>query len=89
MPNLKNAKKALRQSVKRGAQNKMVKDNLAFMRRSFRKLLESQKLEDAQKLMRDLGQALDKAAGKNLMKANTASRIKSRAAKKLNALAKK
>ena len=89
MPNLKNAKKALRQSVKRGAQNKMVKDNLAFMRRSFRKLLESQKLEDAQKLMRDLGQALDKAAGKNLMKANTASRIKSRAAQKLNALAKK
>lgn len=88
MPNLKNAQKALRQSVKRTARNTNVRENIAYMRRSFRKLLEAKKLDDAQKLMRDLGQALDKAATKKVLKANTAARIKSRAMKKMHALTK-
>ncbi len=88
MPNLKNAEKALRQSVKRAARNTSIQENIEFMRRSFRKLLESQKIDEAQKLMHDLGKALDKAAGKKVLKANTVSRIKSRAMKNLNKLKK-
>lgn len=88
MPNLKNAKKALRQSIVRAERNDAVREHIDYMRRSFRKLLEAKKFEDAQKLMSELTQALDKAVTKKVLKLNTVSRIKSRAAKKINALAK-
>lgn len=88
MPNLKNAKKALRQSIVRAERNDAVREHIDYMRRSFRKLLEAKKFDDAQKLMRDLTQALDKAVTKKVLKLNTVSRIKSRAAKKINSLAK-
>lgn len=88
MPNLKNAKKALRQSIVRAERNDAVREHIAYMRRSFRKLLEAKKFEDAQKLMSELTQALDKAVTKKVLKLNTVSRIKSRAAKKINALVK-
>lgn len=80
MPNLQNAKKALRQSEVRADRNALVRAKIEFMRRSFRKLVEAKKFDDAKKLMSDMSQALDKAAGKGLMKPNTVSRIKSRAA---------
>lgn len=88
MPNLKNAKKALRQSVVRAERNDAIREHISYMRRSFRKLLEAKKFEDAQKLMKELTQALDKAVTKKVLKLNTVSRIKSRAAKKINTLAK-
>ncbi|MEK9157212.1 MAG: 30S ribosomal protein S20 [Patescibacteria group bacterium] len=88
MPNLKNAKKALRQSIVRAERNIAVREHIAYMRRSFRKLLESKKLDEAQKLMNELTQALDKAVTKNVLKLNTVSRIKSRAMKKINVLVK-
>lgn len=88
MPNLNNAKKALRQSVKRAERNALVTANIAYMRRSFRKLLEGKKVEDARKLLVDLTQALDKAVSKNILKKNTVARLKSRATKNLNAAAK-
>jgi small subunit ribosomal protein S20 len=88
MPNLNNAKKALRQSVKRAERNVLVTANIAFMRRSFRKLLEAKKVEDARKLLVDLTQVLDKAVTKNILKQNTVARLKSRAAKSLNASSK-
>lgn len=86
MPNLKNAKKALRQSVVRAERNTAVREHIDYMRRSFRKLLEAKKLDEAQKLMSELTQALDKAVTKKVLKLNTVSRLKSRAAKKINAL---
>lgn len=85
MPNLKNAKKALRQSLVRAERNATVKASIAFMRRNFRKLLEDKKIDEATKVLHDLGKALDKAVGKNVVKLNTAARVKSRAATKLNA----
>jgi small subunit ribosomal protein S20 len=88
MPNLKNAKKALRQSIVRAERNTAVREHIDYMRRSFRKLLESKKFDEAQKLMNELTQALDKAVTKKVLKLNTVSRIKSRAAKKINALVK-
>lgn len=88
MPNLKNAKKALRQSIVRAERNTAVREHIEYMRRSFRKLLESKKFDEAQKLMNELTQALDKAVTKKVLKLNTVSRIKSRAMKKINTLVK-
>lgn len=91
MPNLRNAKKALKQSDVRRVRNANVKGHIDTMRRSFRKLLEAGKIEDAQKLVRELDQAMDKAVTKHVFKANTAARVKSRAMLALNkaAVAKK
>ncbi len=80
MPILKNAEKALRKSKVRGERNADKKAQIAFMRRSFRKLVEAKKFDDAEKTMRDMAQFLDKAVTQNLMKRNTVDRIKSRAA---------
>ncbi len=84
MPNLRNAKKALKQSEVRRVRNANVKGHIDTMRRSFRKLLESGKIEDAQKLVRELDQAMDKAVTKHVFKANTAARVKSRTMLALN-----
>ncbi len=84
MPNLKNAKKALRQSERRAERNMQVKGTLDFMRRSFRKLLDDKKTDEATKLLKDMNQALDKAVSKGVLKRNTASRLKSRAALRIN-----
>jgi small subunit ribosomal protein S20 len=89
MPNLQNAKKALRQSIVRAGRNKQMREGIDYMRRSFRKLLAENKLDEAKKLVNDLTQALDKAVGKNLLKKNAAARVKSRAMKHLNKLIKK
>ena len=91
MPNLRNAKKALKQSEVRRVRNANVKGHIDTMRRSFRKLLEAGKIEDAQKLVRELDQAMDKAVTKHVFKANTAARVKSRTMIALNkaAVAKK
>lgn len=78
MPNLKNATKALKQSLKRADRNKVVAANIDSMRRQFRKLLEAGKIEEAGKLVRELGKTLDKAVTKHVLKLNTAARIKSR-----------
>jgi ribosomal protein S20 len=88
MPNLANAKKALRQSLVRAERNAEAKAKIAYMRRSFRKLLEDKKVDEARKLVADLYQILDKAAGKNILKANTVARVKSRAMAHLNKAAK-
>ncbi|MFA5945747.1 MAG: 30S ribosomal protein S20 [Patescibacteria group bacterium] len=83
MPNLDNAKKAFRQALVRAERNANGRAKIEYIRRSFRKLLEEKKFAEAEKLMADLNQVLDKAAGKNLMKANTVDRVKSRAMKAL------
>lgn len=89
MPNLQNAKKALRQSLVRASRNKKMREGIDYMRRSFRKLLAENKLDEAKKLVNNLTQALDKAVGKNLIKKNTAARVKSRAMTHLNKIVKK
>lgn len=88
MPNMQNAKKALRQSVVRAERNANIREHIAYVRRSFRKLLDAKKFAEAQQLMRELTQSLDKAVSQKVMKLNTVSRIKSRAMKKMHALTK-
>lgn len=84
MPNLRNAKKALAQSRVRAARNANVKGHIDSLRRSFRKLLASGNIDEAQKLVRELDQAMDKSVTKRVIKANTAARVKSRTMLALN-----
>lgn len=85
MPNKKSAAKELRKSIKRNIANKkvssklkgLIKDNLKQIKVDDKKVK-----EDFKKTV----QALDKAVKKGILKKNTASRKKSRLAKKINTL---
>lgn len=85
MPQLANAKKALRQNKKRAERNKVRFDEIHSLRRSFRKLLEGGKVDEAKELAKTLDKKIDKASQKKILKQNRAARIKSRYMAKLNA----
>ncbi len=88
MPNLANAKKALKQNKKRADRNAIVKEEIHSMRRSFRKLIEAKDVKGAEAMMPTLHKKIDKTVTKRVFKKNKASRIKSRIAlmlKKLSA----
>jgi small subunit ribosomal protein S20 len=89
MPNKKSAMKALRQAEKRNVQNRTTKDAIKKLRKEGRKAIEANKLDEARALAPKLAKTVDKAAKNNVLKANTAARIKSRYAKALSAAAKK
>ena len=78
MPILPNAKKALRQSIRRGKRNKTILDEIDSLRRHFKVSLKEKKVEEAKKLVQSLTQKMDKAVSKKILKQNTVSRLKSR-----------
>lgn len=86
MPIKQNAKKALRQSIKRAALNKMYKDKF---KEAIKKAAKAKTAEEAKKLAIAAQKALDKAAKHGTIKKNTAARRLSRLMNKVNALAKK
>jgi len=88
MPNLQNAKKALRQSDKRAQRNKTVKAEIHSLRVKIRKALTAKKVDEALEIARLVGKKLDKAAQKNVFKKNTVDRYKSSIMKKINDLKK-
>lgn len=88
MPNLKNAKKALRQNKTRAERNKVALAEIHSLRVKLRKAVTAKKVEEAVEVARLVGKKLDKAVQKNLLKLNTVSRYKSRLMKKVNALEK-
>ncbi len=81
MPNLQNAKKALRQSKKRGAQNLGIKNAYKKAMKAVKKELDANGKDVAEKL-RIAQKTLDKAAKRGIIKKNTAARKLSRLAKK-------
>lgn len=83
MPNLKNAKKALRQNIKRAARNTVRK--VAF-REAVKKTLKAKNAKEAKTLLLLAQQALDKAAKAGVIKKNTAARHLSRLTKKVNSM---
>jgi small subunit ribosomal protein S20 len=85
MPNKQNAKKALRQAIKRAALNKTRKE--AF-KKAIKATVKSATLAEAKKLVITAQKALDKAARHGTIKKNTAARKLSRLMKKVNKLAK-
>ncbi len=83
MPITSSAKKALRQSKKHRTEN--LKRSEAFKNaiKKFKKLVEAKKLDEAAAALPAVYQTLDKATKTNVLKKNTASRLKSRLTKKL------
>ena len=99
MPNIKSAKKALKQNLRKRKVNlktknkmkKMVKDlnNLSHkLERSAEKITD-ENIKEIQDGLKMAYKAIDKTAKKKIIKKNTASRKKSALAKKVNALEKK
>ncbi|OHA66713.1 MAG: 30S ribosomal protein S20 [Candidatus Wildermuthbacteria bacterium RIFCSPHIGHO2_02_FULL_47_12] len=78
MPITTSAKKALRQSRKRGARNKQVRVKVRDVVKEMRTLISQKKTQEAQLLLSKLYKTLDKAVKVGVMKKNTASRTKSR-----------
>jgi len=87
MPNKKSAKKELRKSRQRADRNTATLNNLSKLRKQTAKAVLA-KDPTLQELAAKTTKALDKAAGKGLIKSRAASRAKSRLQKKLNALGK-
>jgi len=89
MPHLKQSAKRFRQSVKKAAANKQVKDGIDYLMRQFKKALASSEADKAKDLSRQLVKAIDKACEKHIFKKNNAARKKSRMMKKVNTLSAK
>ncbi len=86
MPITKSAKRALRKSLRRQKENKLRKEALKRVRKELLKALSEKNKEEAQKLLSLFYKAVDKAVKTNVLKKNTASRIKSKMAKKVSAI---
>lgn len=86
MPNIKSAEKAMRQSAKRRIINLKTKDKYKDALRDFRKLVMAGKKSEAVAMLSQAASAIDKAAKKNVILKNKASRLKSRMAKSLKKL---
>jgi small subunit ribosomal protein S20 len=85
MPNTKSAKKEARKNKRRRLVNKKKKEILRGLVKRYRKLVLEKKFTEAETLFPTVQKVLDKAAKTNLIKKNTASRLKSRLAKLITA----
>ena len=80
MPVLKNAKKKLKQDVKRTAQNRKLKEN-------FRELIKAAKLDKKPATVGKAFSAIDKAAKQNVIHKNKAAHLKSQISKAISGVA--
>jgi small subunit ribosomal protein S20 len=87
MPNLKTSVKDLRQNKRRAEFNRRIRNRLKKAVKNFEDLLKENNVDKAKDALEQAYKILDKAAQKNVIKKNTASRKKSRLANKLNKLA--
>ncbi|WKZ24315.1 MAG: 30S ribosomal protein S20 [Candidatus Dojkabacteria bacterium] len=86
MPNLKNAKKAVRKATARTIKNRQVKDRLTRWLKKVNEAITAANKEEATRTFVMLTKLLDKAAKEKVIEANKAARQKSRVQKKINAL---
>lgn len=89
MPIKKAAIKALNQAKKNAFRNKMVKSALHGLLKRSRRSLAEHKVDEAKELINKTIKTLDKAVRSKILKQNTASRLKSRLAKRFAELTKK
>jgi small subunit ribosomal protein S20 len=85
MPNIKSAKKRLKQSIVRRERNKKAKSTMRTYVKQAEETLES-KDANAAAAVKKACAVLDKTAGKGFVHKNFANRKKSRLAKKLNSI---
>jgi len=86
MPITKSAKKALRQNKKRRKQNLQKSHFLKDQVKSLKKLIIAKDKKGAIEFLPKVYKAIDKSAKTNILRKNTASRIKSRLTKIVNKL---
>ena len=84
MPNIKSAKKRLRQNEKKRLQNRQKKSSIRTAEKAIRKNVESKNWEEAESHYRIFSKLIDRAAKINIFHKNTASRKKSRLALLIN-----
>lgn len=80
----KSAKKAHRRSLRQRTRNLVYGDKMKSLLKEVRNLVSQKKVKEAKALLSKIFKALDKAAKKGVIKANTASRKKSRISKLIN-----
>jgi small subunit ribosomal protein S20 len=86
MPHTKSAKKRLRQSKLRHLQNRATKSFLHTLKRKFYDACTINKIEDAEKLLRELSSSFQKAAKRGIIHRNNARRNISRLSLRLQRL---
>ncbi|OGZ00054.1 MAG: 30S ribosomal protein S20 [Candidatus Liptonbacteria bacterium RIFCSPLOWO2_12_FULL_60_15] len=84
MPITKSAKKEARKNIRRRVTNREGREALKKAVKQYRKLVAQKKFDEAGAFLPQVQKALDKSAKANLIKKNTASRLKSRLAKGLS-----
>lgn len=83
MPNIKSAKKRLRQSRKRREHNKDVKSSI---RTVTKRLLETESHDKAEEMLRQATSMLDRAARRGILPRNAVARRKSRLTRYVSSL---
>jgi small subunit ribosomal protein S20 len=86
MPITKSAKKRMRQTARLRVRNLDTKTEIKTIRSGLFEAISSKDKDAGARLYRDYCSALDKAAKKGIIKGNTASRRKTRAAAQVKAL---
>ena len=87
MPNLKSAKKRMRQNAVRRERNQQVRTRIKNARRAMMASLEAKDVEQGNAAFRAYCSVLDKAAKRGVIKKNTAIRRKTNAANRLRSIA--
>lgn len=87
MANIQSAKKRIKVTETKTAQNRMIKSALKTTIKKFETALESNNAEEAKVLLPKVVKALDMAAQKGVAHKNMVARKKSRLTAKLNAMA--
>lgn len=83
MANTKSALKRVRQTKRRTERNRAEKSRIKTLRKKTEELVASGKKEEAEKALRELSSAVDKAVKKSLVHKNKAANVKRKAAKAL------
>ena len=84
MPQIKSAKKRMRQEVKRAARNRGRKERLKKALKAFKVVLAKPRADAAGEALSSVAKAIDKAGAKGVLHRNAVNRRKSRAALALN-----
>ncbi len=84
MPNIKSAKKRMRQNEEQRKRNRRYRTRMRTQIRKFHQLLDGNDVESASNFLKEVYSVIDRTAQKGVIHANTASRYKSRLAKHLN-----
>ena len=86
MPNIKSAIKRVKTTENRAKENASIKTAYKTAVKNFKSAVEAGQKDKAVELFKVATKAVDKAADKGVIKANTASRKKSSLAKELNTI---